>query len=169
MGRLRKPRRRSEVGPRAFVQDCRFHSLCQKKVVPRGPDHLGDFSVRSSQRHAVIRVMAAPHCPGGGWGWGWWGGEGGFQGNLHIRCGLPPRLPCLQQALPVCDPLSLPSSAQVKEILGTEWFPLPQKSQCCPITMEQRLSQCRDAYEKPNPERNGCGLTASRMRFHPST
>lgn len=52
------------------VQDCRFHSHCQKKVVPRGPDHLGDFPVRSSQRHAVIRVMAAPHCPGGG-------GEGG--------------------------------------------------------------------------------------------
>lgn len=48
------------------VQDCRFHSHCQKKVVPRGPDHLSYFSARSSQRHAVIRVMAAPHCPGGG-------------------------------------------------------------------------------------------------------
>lgn len=66
--------------------------------------------------------------------------------------------------LSLCYPLSLPSSAQVKEILGTEWFPFPQKSQCWLITMEQRLSQCWDAYEKPNPERNGCSLTANRAR-----
>lgn len=84
--------------------------------------------------------------------------------NIYIyavdyRCGYP-----ASNKLSLCYPLSLPSSAQVKEILGTEWSPFPQKSQCWLITMEQRLSQCWDAYEKPNPERNGCRWTAHRMR-----
>lgn len=68
--------------------------------------------------------------------------------------------------LPLCYLFSLPSSAQVRETLGTERFPFPPKSQCWPITMEQRLSQCWDACEKPNPERDGWQLTVTSILRH---
>lgn len=57
---LRKSRKR----PYTCVQDGRFRPQCQKKVVPRGPDHPCVFCEELS-RNAVTRAIAAPHCPGG--------------------------------------------------------------------------------------------------------